>query len=65
MNAGQAAAQLGVLRGTYSKWEQRGLGALLAGLDYQSPGRIYQAVDSQEAGVGKTTGAGPRGQCFA
>ena len=48
MNASQAAAQLGVSRKTYYKWEQRGLSALLTGLEDQSPGRPSQPVDSQK-----------------
>ena len=32
MNPSQAAAQLGISRKTYYKWEQRGLSALLSGL---------------------------------
>lgn len=39
MTASQAAAQLGVSRKTYYKWEQRGLAALLNGLSDQEPGR--------------------------
>ena len=48
MNASQAAAELGISRKTYYKWEQRGLSALLAGLTDQSPGRPCQPVDSQK-----------------
>ena len=48
MNASQAAEQLGISRKTYYKWEQRGLSALLAGLEDQSPGRPSQPVDSQQ-----------------
>ena len=47
MNASQAAAQLGVSRKTYYKWEQRGLQAMLTGLADQSPGRPCQPVDSR------------------
>ena len=39
MTASEAAAQLGVSRKTYYKWEQRGLAALLAGVDDQKAGR--------------------------
>ena len=39
MSASQAAAELGVSRKTYYKWEQRGLAALLDGLSDQVPGR--------------------------
>ena len=48
MNASQAAAQLGVSRKTYYKWEQRGLSALLTGLTDQPPGRPSQPVDSHQ-----------------
>ncbi len=53
MNASQAAAQLGVSRKTYYKWEQRGLSALLTGLTDQSPGRPCQPVDSQKEALEK------------
>jgi transposase len=39
MKATEAAAMLGVSRKTYYKWEQRGLAALLAGLQDQAAGR--------------------------
>ena len=39
MTASQAAAELGVSRKTYYKWEQRGLAALLAGVGDQVAGR--------------------------
>ena len=39
MSASEAAAQMGVSRKTYYKWEQRGLSALLDGLSDQQPGR--------------------------
>lgn len=39
MTASQAAAELGVSRKTYYKWEQRGLAALLDGVADQAPGR--------------------------
>ena len=48
MNASQAAQQLGVSRKTYYKWEQRGLSAMLTGLEDQPPGRPSQPVDSQQ-----------------
>ncbi len=48
MNASQAADQLGISRKTYYKWEQRGLSALLAGLEDQPPGRPSHPVDSQQ-----------------
>jgi transposase len=47
MNASQAAAQLGVSRKTYYKWEQRGLQAMLTGLADQSPGRPCHPVDNR------------------
>jgi transposase len=53
MNASQAAAQLGISRKTYYKWEQRGLSALLAGLEDQSPGRPSQPVDNQKQALEK------------
>jgi transposase len=39
MTATEAAALLGVSRKTYYKWEQRGLAALLEGLQEQTGGR--------------------------
>ena len=39
MSASEAAAELGVSRKTYYRWEQRGLAALLDGLSDQVPGR--------------------------
>lgn len=39
MTASQAAAELGVSRKTYYKWEQRGLAALLEGVGDQRSGR--------------------------
>ena len=39
MKATEAAGLLGVSRKTYYKWEQRGLAALLAGLEEKSAGR--------------------------
>jgi len=39
MTATEAAKVLGVSRKTYYKWEQRGLAALLGGLQDQSTGR--------------------------
>jgi transposase len=39
MTATQAAKDLGVSRKTYYKWEQRGLAALLEGLQDQPAGR--------------------------
>ena len=53
MNASQAAAQLGVSRKTYYKWEQRGLSALLAGLEDQAPGRPTQPVDRKKQALEK------------
>lgn len=48
MTASQAAAQLGVSRKTYYKWEQRGLAALLDGLSDQEPGRPEKPDDTAE-----------------
>lgn len=53
MNASQAAAQLGVSRKTYYKWEQRGLSALLTGLEDQPPGRPCQPVNRQKQALEK------------
>ena len=53
MSASQAANQLGVSRKTYYKWEQRGLGALLSGLEDQPHGRPCQPVDSQRQALEK------------
>ena len=39
MTATQAAKELGISRKTYYKWEQRGLEALLGGLEDQPSGR--------------------------
>jgi transposase len=47
INASQAAKQLGISRKTYYKWEQRGLAALLNGLEDQVPGRPARPVDHQ------------------
>ncbi len=49
MTASEAAAQLGVSRKTYYKWEQRGLSALLDGLSDQEPGRPENKVNPAEA----------------
>jgi len=43
MTATEAAKVLGVSRKTYYKWEQRGLAALLGGLQDQSAGRKEKA----------------------
>ena len=53
MNASQAAAQLGVSRKTYYKWERRGLSALLNGLEDQPAGRPSQPVDEKKAALEK------------
>ncbi len=45
MTAAAAAAQLGVSRKTYYKWEQRGLSALLDGLSDQQAGRPERPQD--------------------
>jgi transposase-like protein len=44
MSASDAAAELGVSRKTYYKWEQRGLAGLLDGLSEQGPGRPEKPV---------------------
>ena len=49
MTAAGAAAQLGVSRKTYYKWEQRGLSALLDGLSDQEPGRPEKQQDPAQA----------------
>jgi transposase len=49
MTAAAAAAQLGVSRKTYYKWEQRGLSALLDGLSDQDPGRPENQQDPAQA----------------
>lgn len=48
MSASQAAAELGVSRKTYYKWEQRGLASLLDGLSDQDPGRPEKPDDSAQ-----------------
>ncbi len=53
MTASQAAEKLGVSRKTYYKWEQRGLSALLVGLEDQSPGRPCQLVDKEKQAMEK------------
>ncbi len=53
MTAAQAAAQLGVSRKTYYKWEQRGLCALLLGLSDQGPGRPQKADNAETAALEK------------
>ena len=45
MTATEAAKQLGVSRKTYYKWEQRGLEALLDGLEDQPSGRPETAPE--------------------
>jgi transposase len=49
MTAAAAAAQLGVSRKTYYKWEQRGLAALLSGLSEKQPGRPESQQDPARA----------------
>lgn len=46
MKATEAAALLGVSRKTYYKWEQRGLAALLAGLEEKTAGRPEAEVQN-------------------
>jgi len=46
MTATEAAKELGVSRKTYYKWEQRGLTALMDGLEDQSAGRPESARDA-------------------
>ena len=53
MNASQAANQLGISRKTYYKWEQRGLSAMLAGLEDHPPGRPCQPVDIKKRALEK------------
>lgn len=53
MTATKAAAQLGVSRKTYYKWEQRGLSALLDGLSDQAPGRPEDQVNPQQQALEK------------
>ena len=45
MTATEAAKELGVSRKTYYKWEQRGLAALMEGLEDQAAGRPETAHD--------------------
>lgn len=53
MTASQAAAELGVSRKTYYKWEQRGLSALLDGLSDQEPGRPEKPDTTAEENLEK------------
>ena len=64
MNASQAAAQLGVSRKTYYKWEQRGLSALLTGLEDQPPGRPCQPVNHQKQALEKQLEQAHRDNAF-
>ncbi len=48
ISASQAAAELGVSRKTYYKWEQRGLAGLLDGLSEKDPGRRQKPDDTAE-----------------
>ena len=49
MTAERAAQELGVSRKTYYKWEERGLAAMLKGLEDREPGRPPTPKESQEA----------------
>jgi len=53
MTASQAAAELGVSRKTYYKWEQRGLAALLDGVTDQGPGRPEKPDTTAEKNLEK------------
>ena len=48
MTATQAAEALGISRKTYYKWEQRGLAALMGGLEDQSTGRPKRSDENQK-----------------
>lgn len=48
ITASRAAKILGVSRKTYYKWEQRGLSALLTGLEDQPAGRPEQSEESRQ-----------------
>lgn len=48
MSAAAAAAQMGVSRKTYYKWEQRGLSAILGSLREGKPGRPAERVDPEK-----------------
>jgi len=48
MSASEAAAQLGVSRKTYYKWEKRGLAAMLEGLCERSSGRPPSVPDPEQ-----------------
>jgi transposase len=49
MSAAAAAAQMGVSRKTYYKWEQRGLSAILSSLREGKRGRPAEPVDKEKA----------------
>ena len=51
MTAAQAARVLGVSRKTYYKWEQRGLEALLGGLEDRSVGRPPSPEEQEKEAV--------------
>lgn len=48
MNASEGASALGVSRKTYYKWENRGLGAMLDGLEEKKSGRPELPVRERE-----------------
>jgi len=51
MTATEAARVLGVSRKTYYKWEQRGLSALLGGLEDRSVGRPSSPEEEEKEAV--------------
>ena len=48
MSATEAAAELGISRKTYYKWERRALEAMMEGLCEQSPGRPRGDSDTEK-----------------
>lgn len=47
MTAAEAARALGVSRKTYYKWEQRGLAAMMGGLEEKTSGRAEESEHSR------------------